>query len=165
MGDLPVNSTKALLMASSTNFRHYSQFFPLHARAQITCSIVQFYHSVWPSVWGWYALLNSICIPSMPQSTFQNAVVKRTSRSCTTYHGMPKNQTQWLKNNYATCSAVSWPSPTLQGTSQLNLPNLLTITINALYPFTFRKSVMKSTVKYSNLPSGIGNGYSKPAGY
>ena len=163
-GDIPVNSATVLLIANSTNVRHYTQFFPSYARARITCSIVQFYRSVWPSVWGFYELLNSIRIPNIPQSAFQKAAVKCTLWSCMRYRRTPKDQTQWSKNNYATCGAVSWHSPALQGTSRLSLPNLSTITINSLYPFTSGKSVMKSIVQYSNLPSGIGNGCNKTAG-
>ena len=151
-------------MASSTNIRTCTQFFPLYASALTIDSMLRFYRSVWPSVWGWEALLNTVRIPSKLHNAFQKAAVKRMSWLWITYHGTPKNLTQLSKNNYATCSAVSWPSPALQGTNQFNLPNLSTITINALLPLISGKSVIKLMVHMWNFPSGRGNGYRRPAG-
>ena len=69
-----------------------------------------------------------------------------------------------IKTNVATSGAVSYPSPTLQGTSLDSLQKMYNITSKALYPFTSGNSVIKFNVQYSDLPKGTGNGYNKPAG-
>ena len=86
----------------------------------------------------------------IPHNAFQNAAVKQASRSCKTTFGIPKNLTQFLKNNYATSGTVNFPYPALQGTKCNSLPNLSTMTIRALKPLTSDNKTMKSIVQYSN---------------
>ncbi len=129
-----------------------------------TYSSVRCVRSVWPSVWGWYALARRRRVPRRDQSCCQNCAVNRGSRSLTSDFGTPKRDTTASKNKSAVAVADMVPSPSVQGATTTYFVNFSTQVRNALQPFETGKSVTKSIVHVSNRDVGISNGSSNPPG-